>query len=86
MYTKVTTIKEIFGHKKKKKRKFSPKPSSPMDDVIHTDVPLMLRILEYARNEAKNDEDLHYVAKNLESLSNSEGTLTMEHYSKITTP
>ena len=57
-----------------------------MDDVIHVDVPLMLRLLEYARNEAKNDEDLHYVAKNLESLSNSDGTLTMEHYSKITTP
>lgn len=86
MYTKVTTIKEIFGKKKKHKdKKFSTSkmPTSPADDIIYVDVPLMIRLLEYARTEAKSDADLHFVAKNLETLSNTDGTLTMEHYSKI---
>lgn len=84
MYTKVTTIKEIFGKKKKKhKHSTSKMPTSPADDVIYVDVPLMLRLLEYARTEAKSDADLHFVTKNLETLSNTDGTLTMEHYSQI---
>jgi hypothetical protein len=52
-------------------------------DVIKLDVPLLIRMLEYAREDAKTDMDLHDVAENLISLSANGQTLDMNHYNKI---
>ena len=52
-------------------------------DIITVDVPLFIRLLEYAREDAQTDMDLHDVAENIISLSTSGKTLSMEDYSTI---
>ena len=56
------------------------------EDVIMMDVPLLIRILEYAREDAKTDMDLHFVAENLIELCKKGVTLTMDDYDTIITP
>ena len=52
-------------------------------DIISVDVPLFIRLLEYAREDTQTDMDLHDVAENIISLSTSGKTLTMDDYSSI---
>lgn len=52
-------------------------------DVIAVDVPLMIRLLEYAREDAKNDVDLHDIAEKLVQLSASGKVLSMDKYEAI---
>jgi hypothetical protein len=52
-------------------------------DTIKTDVPLFIRLLEYAREDAKTDMDLHNVTENIIRLSSSGKTLTMSNYDNI---
>jgi hypothetical protein len=51
-------------------------------DTITLDIPLMIRVLEYAREDAKTDMDLHKVVENLINLR-GEGPLSMDHYEEI---
>lgn len=52
-------------------------------DIITVDVPLFIRLLEYAREDAQTDMDLHNVSENAISLALSGKTLTMDDYSSI---
>jgi hypothetical protein len=52
-------------------------------DIIIVDVPLFIRLLEYAREDAQTDMDLNDVADNIISLSASGKTLSMNDYSAI---
>jgi 8-oxo-dGTP pyrophosphatase MutT (NUDIX family) len=52
-------------------------------DIITLDVPLLIRLLEYSREDAKDDLDLHKLAENLIKLSSMGGILTMEDYKAI---
>jgi len=52
-------------------------------DVIKVDVPLFIRLLEYAREDAKTDMDLHDVAENIIRLSETGKTLSMNDYDAI---
>lgn len=52
-------------------------------DILMIDVPLFIRLLEYAREDAKTDMDLHNVTENIIKLSEEEKTLTMNDYDKI---
>ena len=52
-------------------------------DIITVDVPLFIRLLEYAREDAQTDMDLHDVTEKIISLSTSGKTLTMDDYSSI---
>jgi hypothetical protein len=52
-------------------------------DTVTVDVPLLIRLLEYAREDAQTDMDLHHVAERLISLSQEDRTLTMDDYSQI---
>lgn len=52
-------------------------------DVIKLDVPLLIRLLEYAREDAKTDMDLHNVTEMLIQLSEEGNTLTMDQYDQI---
>lgn len=52
-------------------------------DVIKTDIPLMIRLLEYAREDAKSDTDLHKITENMISLCDTGQALTMTDYEKI---
>lgn len=52
-------------------------------DVLHINVPLFLKLLEYAREDSFSDEDLHWITERAISLTNHGYTLTMAHYLKI---
>jgi len=56
------------------------------EDVVKMDVPLLIRMLEYAREDAKTDMDLHKVAENLIQLSKEGKTLDMSDYNSIVEP
>jgi hypothetical protein len=55
---------------------------NPMD-VVAMDVPLLIRMMEYAREDAKSDLDLHDVAEKAIALSSEGKTLTMSDYGAI---
>ena len=52
-------------------------------DTITMDVPLFIRMLEYAREDASTDMDLHDVAENAISLNKGKEYLSMEDYNQI---
>ena len=52
-------------------------------DKITVDVPLMLRLMEYAREDELHDKDLHFVAEHLIRLMETNTLLTMKHYDAI---
>jgi hypothetical protein len=52
-------------------------------DIITVDVPLFIRLLEYAREDAQTDMDLHNVAENIIDLSEEGEVLTMDNYNAI---
>lgn len=51
-------------------------------DIVSVDVPLLIRMLEYAREDAKTDMDLHNVTTKMVELA-KQGTLTMDSYDSI---
>ena len=53
-----------------------------MDKII-LDVPLFIRLLEYAREDAKTDMDLHRITENITILSEMGEVLTMDQYDDI---
>ena len=59
--------------------RFNPNPK----DTITLDIPLFIRLLEYAKEDAKTDMDLHKVAENAVELSSTSKTLKMSDYDKL---
>jgi hypothetical protein len=53
-----------------------------MPDVVKLDVPLFIRLLELAREDVKEDADLHDIAEAVIKLS-QEGVATMADYDAI---
>lgn len=70
--------------KKKKLKKALKKLKEELDkaDTVTMDIPLLIRVLEYAREDAKTDMDLHKVVENLIKMRD-EGTLSMAQYDAI---
>jgi hypothetical protein len=52
-------------------------------DVIKLGIPLLMRLLEYAREDAQTDMDLHNVTEMLIKLSTEGNVLTMDNYDQI---
>lgn len=52
-------------------------------DIITLDVPLFIRMLEYAKEDAADDMDLHDVATKTIALSKQKGILSMEDYDAL---
>jgi len=52
-------------------------------DTITMDIPLFLRMLEYAKEDAQEDMDLHDVTEKANTLGKEKGILTMEDYDAI---
>jgi hypothetical protein len=52
-------------------------------DTITVDIPLFIRLLEYSREDAKDDMDLHNVAEKALQLGVSGKTLTMSDYDSL---
>jgi hypothetical protein len=63
-------------------QKLSEKSTNPTDKVT-LDIPLFIRMLEYAREDAQTDMDLHDVTEKTIALSAKGRTLTMADYNKI---
>ena len=52
-------------------------------DTITMDVPLFIRMLEYAREDAQEDVDLHDVTEKAIALGKERGILQMDDYNEI---
>jgi hypothetical protein len=55
-------------------------------DIVTLDVPLFIRMLEYAKEEAADDMDLHELATKTIALSKQRGILSMEDYDTLILP
>lgn len=53
------------------------------EDFVTLDIPLLIRLFEYSREDAKQDLDLHIVAKNMIRLSKEKGQLSVHDYNQI---
>lgn len=53
------------------------------EDVVKLNVPLLVRLMEYSREDAKTDADLHFVVERLVELSENGETLTMKNYADV---
>lgn len=58
-------------------------PAANPKDTVSIDIPLLIRLLEYAREDAKTDIDLHDVAERLITMSAGGKTLSMNDYDTI---
>jgi len=52
-------------------------------DIVTLDVPLFIRMLEYAKEDAADDMDLHELATKTIALSKQRGILSMEDYDTL---
>lgn len=52
-------------------------------DTVTVDVPLLLRVMEYAKEDAQDDLALHDVAEAMVRLSKNNEVLSMDHYETI---
>ena len=52
-------------------------------DVVSFDIPLLIRVLEYTREDLKSDVNLHKMVERLISIRNK-GALTMADYAFVT--
>lgn len=57
-------------------------PNGPVDAIV-VDVPLFLRLLEFAREDAQTDMDLHTLTENLLKGLESKTVLTMDDYDTV---
>ena len=53
------------------------------DPKLCMSIPLFIRMLEYAREDAKTDMDLHVVTENAIELMEKNPVLCMDHYKTI---
>lgn len=86
MYKKVTTTTEEYSDMP---LNGMPNGTPSYNDVkaympcIRVDVPLMIRLLEYAREDASKDADLHSITENMIDMSANGRVLTMGDYENI---
>ena len=52
-------------------------------DIVKLDIPLLIRLLEYAREDAKTDMDLHNITEMMIQLSKRGNVLSMTEYDAI---
>ena len=74
---------DILDYLKKKSRFISEAQEEDKVDTITMDVPLFLRMLEYSREDAEQDLDLHDVTEKANVLGKERGILSMEDYEEI---
>lgn len=71
------------GHKVKPGLLNKPEVSMNPTDTVKLDVPLLIRLLEYAREDAGNDLDLHDLAEKLVARGSRGKTLSMKDYEYV---
>lgn len=81
--TKVKSSKNVYTDKKSGVSEGALEEEKNPRDVIKLDVPLFIRLLEYAREDAKTDMDLHDVTENIIKMASEGRVLGMADYSKM---
>jgi hypothetical protein len=82
----LSTIKTIIGVDENKVNEEVNEEEAEAKDAVDTvtmDVPLFIRMLEFAREDAKADVDLHDVAEKAIEINKSKETLSMQDYEDI---
>lgn len=79
---KKSELKEYVKNLYMSKEKTMNEEFNPADKIT-VDIPLFIRLLEYAREDAKTDMDLHNVTEKAISLSTDNKVLTMSDYNSI---
>lgn len=54
-------------------------------DIARLSIPLLIRLLEFAREDAKSDLDLHFVVENIIREHQKRPWLSMEQYKQLVT-
>ena len=75
-------VEKVEDEKNDKKKDELKEEFNPTDKIT-LDVPLFIRLLEYAREDAKSDMDLHNLAQNAIELAQSGMTLSMKDYESL---
>jgi hypothetical protein len=76
-------IQEFFS---KEVNEVETKISEDIPDIIAVDVPLFIRLLEFAREDAGDDMDLHEVAERAIEAVKMRGVLSMDDYEILVPP
>lgn len=71
-----------FKHWIETKEEANPVNFNP-EDVIKMDVPLMIRVFEYIKEDVKDDVEIHEISARLISLSAMGRALNMDDYNQI---
>jgi len=82
-YDKFEDIVDLFNLKSFVKSSMNEAKEEDAVDTITMDVPLFIRMLEYAREDASQDIDLHDVTEKANKLGKERGILSMEDYEEI---
>lgn len=82
-YDKFEEIVDLFNLGSAVKQSMSEAKEEDKVDTITMDIPLFLRMLEYSREDAKKDLDLHDVTEKANKLGKEKGILSMEDYDAI---
>ena len=82
-YDKFENIVDLFNLKGVVKSSMNEAKQEDPTDIIAMDVPLFLRMLEYAREDAEQDVDLHKVTERAIEAVKLRGLLSMEDYQDI---
>jgi hypothetical protein len=82
-YDKFDEIVDLFNLGSAVKQSMNEAQEEDKVDTITMDVPLFLRMLEYSREDASQDMDLHDVTEKAISLGKERGILQMDDYDEI---
>jgi hypothetical protein len=92
MYKKITTVEEYSDSMDPSLGPVaSSAPAAPKNNgngkkyapCIRTDIPLMIRLLEFAREDASSDMDLHALTAEMIAMSEEGRVLTMNDYGEL---
>ena len=72
----------LFAVLEKKAARFMREDQQDQKDTVTVDVPLLIRLLELAREDIKSDAELHKVVERILDIKDN-GTLTMDDYELI---
>ena len=85
MYKKITTVEEYSDYLDQSPA--MPNANSKLKNYapcVRVDVPLLIKLLEYAREEASSDLDLHILASKMLAISENGGrVLTIDDYHEL---
>jgi len=82
-YDKFDEIVDLFNLGSAVKSSMNEAQEEDKVDTITMDIPLFLRMLEYSREDAQKDLDLHDVTEKANKLGKERGILSMEDYNEI---